>query len=168
MKKLLLLSIVNVLLLSLISLTFVMATEGEIFKEAEKIIQQKISCNELNDYQLEILGDYYMEQMHPGELHEIMDERMGGESSDLLRQVHMNMGKMFYCGEQRAMPMGMMNMMMGRGNYGMMGGYPLSYYGSANSHGFIFNVLFFLIIIILAIALIILLIKSLSKSERRK
>ena len=165
MKKLLLLIIVNVLLVSLISLTFVMAFEDEIFLEAEKIIQQKISCNELNDYQLEILGDYYMEQMHSGELHGIMDERMGGEWSENLKQVHISMGKMFYCGEQRAMPMGMMNLMMGRSNYGMMGGYPISYYGKVNSTALLFNLIFFLIIIFSVILLIIFLIKNLTNKK---
>ncbi len=139
------------------------------FARAEEIITQKISCEKLTEEDLEILGDYYMEQMHPEELHEIMDERMGGEGSQQLKQVHINMGNMFYCGEQNVMPMNMMNMMMGR-NYGMgmMSGYPSSYYNAANPIGFISTLLFFIIIIILALILIIFLIKSLNKKERRK
>ncbi len=164
MKKLLLLAAVSMIL---VSVTFILASEEEIFEEAEKIIQDKISCNELSDYQLEILGDYFMEQMHPGELHEIMDERMGGEGSENLRQVHINMGKMFYCGEQTAMPMGMMNMMMGRGG-GMMSAYPLSYYESANSSMFVFSILFSIVIIILFILFIVWLIKQINQSERKK
>src|SRR3989344_7445859 len=103
--------------LLIISLNLVSATsQGEIDK-AKDIINSKVSCDKLTDEQLEILGDYYMEQMHPGELHEVMDERMGGEGSQSLQQVHINMGKMFYCGQRGAMPMNMMNVMMGR-NYG--------------------------------------------------
>src|SRR3989344_7637294 len=126
----------------LVSLPFILASDEEIFAEARNIIEQKILCNELSTYQLEILGDYFMEQMHPGELHEIMDERMGGEGSENLRQVHINMGQIFYCGEQGALPMGRMNLMMGRGGYGIMGGYPLSYYNLTGSLGFLFFILF--------------------------
>lgn len=168
MKKLLTTMIVSIILLSLISLTSAIADEEEIFAEAEKIIQDKIVCSELSDYQLEILGDYFMEQMHPGELHEIMDARMGGEGSESLKQVHINMGQMFYCGEQGAMPMGRMNMMMGRGGYGTMGGYPLTYYEKTNSMGFRYIILFFIIVIIILIVLIILLIKQINNQRRRR
>ena len=101
------------------------------FAEAEELIKQKIACNELTEDQLEIIGDYYMEQMHPEELHELMDERMGGEGSESLRQVHIVMAKNFYCGEHQVMPTTTMNTMMGRtgmmntgygAGYGMMGG----------------------------------------------
>ena len=97
------------------------AHSEEDFNEAERLIQSKISCNELSDEQLELMGDYFMEQMHPGELHEIMDERLGGEGSVQLKNVHINMAKMFYCGERNIIPMSMMNMMMNRGGGNMMG-----------------------------------------------
>src|SRR3989344_9200400 len=124
MKKIFSPLIVILFVLSL-SISFVLANEEETFAAAEEIIKQKISCDSLTEDQLETLGDYYMEQMHPGELHEIMDERMGGEGSESLRQIHINMARSFYCGERGMMSAGMMNMMMG-GN--MMGNYP-SYYG---------------------------------------
>lgn len=106
----------------------VMAHGDEVFQQAEEIIQQRISCDDLTEEQLEILGDYYMEQMHPGELHEIMDERMGGEGSESLRLAHIRMGEAFYCGEHDAVSTDFMSTMMGRtgntyGGYGMMGGY---------------------------------------------
>ena len=61
-----------------------------------------------------------MEQMHPGEQHEQMDEMMGGDGSETLKGMHINMAKSFYCGEHEAMSSGMMssgmmNMMMGQG-----------------------------------------------------
>jgi hypothetical protein len=86
------------------------------FEEAEEIINQKISCDDLNDEQLENLGDYYMEQMHPGERHNVMDEMIGGEGSESLKVAHINMAKKFYCGDQNVMSTGMMNIMMGRDN----------------------------------------------------
>lgn len=57
---------------------------------------------------------------------------------------------------------GMMNMMMGRG-YGMMGSYPIAYYGRINSIGLLFNILFFLIIIILTILPVVWLVKKIQK-----
>lgn len=128
MKKLLIIFIILVLFSN-----FVIAQE---FDEAITLIQTKVPCNKLTDAQLEVIGDYVMEQMHPGQLHEIMDERMGGEGSESLKQVHINMAKTFYCGEKNVMPMSMMNTMMNRGGfnmYNMMGysslGYGFSFFG---------------------------------------
>ncbi|RMF54615.1 hypothetical protein D6745_04715 [Candidatus Woesearchaeota archaeon] len=115
MKKQVLLLIT---LFSLMSI-FVLAHGEETFAEAESIIKSKVPCDKLSDEQLEMLGDYYMEQMHPGEQHERMDEMMGGEGSETLREMHIRMGQAFYCGEHGMMSGGMMNMMMGRGA-GMM------------------------------------------------
>jgi uncharacterized membrane protein len=140
---------------------------AETFAQAEEIIIDKIPCGELTDDQLEILGDYYMEQMHPGELHEVMDEKIGGEGSESLRQVHINMGKAFYCGEHGAMSGGMMDTMMGRGD--MMGGGSFrmmsGYYGGAN-YGFIW--VFWILVIIALVLLIIWLTKQMQKPVNRK
>lgn len=95
------------------------------FEQAKAIISAQTSCNDLNDEQLEILGDYIMEQMHPGELHEIMDERMGGEGSESLRLVHIRMAQTHYCGSyynnDNYTNFNMMRGMMGMGGYGMIG-----------------------------------------------
>ncbi|MBX4196436.1 hypothetical protein KW805_02525 [Candidatus Pacearchaeota archaeon] len=104
--------------LLLLALSVVHADE---YDYARALIQSKISCSQLNESQLEEIGDYFMEQMHPGELHVIMEERLGGEGSESLRQAHINMGKVFYCGERGSMYSGMMNVMMGR-SYGIGGG----------------------------------------------
>jgi len=114
MKKILL------LLFLILSAALVSAHGEETFAEAEEIIKAKVACESLTDNQLEVIGDYYMGQMHPGEAHEAMDEMMGGEGSKSLMQMHINMGKSFYCGEHEGMSSGMMSMMMGRGT-GMMG-----------------------------------------------
>lgn len=89
------------------------------FEQAEGIINAELPCDSLSDEQLELLGDYYMEGMHPGEAHILMDEMMGGEGSEALREVHINMAKSFYCGEAGAMGSGMMGMMGGIGWFGM-------------------------------------------------
>ncbi len=149
-------------------LPFVAGHGEEDFAEAEEIIKMKVACENLSEEQFEILGDYYMEQLHPGELHEAMDERMGGEGSSSLTQMHIAMGKAFYCGERGAVPSSMMNTMMGRGmmgGYGMMAGYN---YNTSSSHGFWILLWIVVILLVALIILIILLLKSKSKSKFKR
>ena len=146
------------IIFALVNAFLVFAHGEEDFARAEEIIKQKIPCNELTNDELEIIGDYYMEQMHPGELHEIMDERMGGEGSEQLRLVHINMAKMFYCGQSNVMPMSMMNMMMNRGGFNMMG-YNNLFYGMG-WFGMLFMIVFWVAIIWLIIWVIQQIIKS--------
>ena len=114
--------------------SFIYAQERhEDFTEAMQIIEDKIPCDNLSEDQFEILGDYFMEQMHPGEAHEIMDERMGGEGSESLRLMHINMGKAFYCGENYGM------MGYGMMGSGMMGNYQNNMMGNYNGYGMMGN-----------------------------
>lgn len=132
----------------LLGLTSVFA-HNEDFSEAKKLVDANTSCGSLSDEQLEQIGDYYMEQMHPGEAHELMDKMHGGEGSAQLKQMHIFMAKRLYCGDDSSgydemmgsgwgksgnntyggmMGGGMMNMMsggmIGWGNgYGIMGGW---------------------------------------------
>ena len=134
-----------------------------VIAQAQEIISQRVSCEAISLNQLEILGDYYMEQMHSGELHEIMDERMGGEGSESLRQVHINMGRMFYCGQTNALSSGMMNTMMGRN---MMGSY-----GNYYSINPIYNALNFFLSVLIIVALTLLifyLIKKIGKKNGKR
>ena len=122
------------------SISIVYADMGDL-TEAKKIIDAKTSCSKLTENQLEILGDYFMEQMHPGQAHETMDKMMGGEGSESLRQMHIAIAKRLYCNDVSGMVnYGMMGMMMGYGGmrnmmgssfgYGMMSGY--GYWGLLN------------------------------------
>jgi uncharacterized membrane protein len=109
------------------------------FAETKLLIESGIRCSQLTNGQLEEIGDYYMEQMHPGEAHELMDRMMGGEGSESLKQVHINIARRLYCNENvyvgyGMMSGGMMNMMRG----GMMGNYPLSYGYSNYGYGNVF------------------------------
>ncbi len=135
-------------------------TREEEFQKAENIIKNKIPCEDLTEEDLEILGDYFMEQMHPGEAHEQMDEMMGGEGSESLRQIHINMGRSFYCGDHDEMSHGMMNTMMGRGNM-MRTSY--SNYGS----NLIFSILINLVIILAIVYILVLIIKNLKSSNKK-
>ena len=138
-------SIIGLIVLVLLA-TIVVADN---FDEAFAILKSNIPCNQLTDDQLEMLGDYSMEQMHPGELHEIMDERMGGEGSQQLRQVHINIAKMFYCGEASTMPISTMNMMMNRGGSTMMGYYSMPYGFGFGWFGFLLMIAFWVAVIVL-------------------
>ncbi len=123
MKKILALSIFVLLLLSM-SLAFADEGHQSGLEEGKKLVESKISCDELSDDQFEAIGDYFMEQMHPGEAHEMMDQMMGGEGSERLRQMHVMMAKNLYCNENidgmmgSGGMMGMMNMMNGGGMMG--------------------------------------------------
>lgn len=75
---------------------------------------QDLDCQQVSDHDFARLGDAVMEQQHPGEAHEAMDQMMGGEDSESLEQMHINMGQA-YLGCQDNYGLGMM------GNSGMMG-----------------------------------------------
>jgi hypothetical protein len=104
-------------IISVVFASSVFADSDHNFEGATKIINTKTPCTELSESQLEQIGDYYMEQMHPGDAHGVMDEMMGGEGSESLKQAHVMMARRWYCGDNAGI--GMMGMMMGSG---MMGG----------------------------------------------
>ena len=147
MKKI---SIIVIFSMLLLSVSLVSAHEHN-FAETKQLIDSGISCDKLIDEQLESIGEYYMEQMHPGEQHELMDKMMGGDGSDTLKQMHIQMAKRLYCNEDVGGMMGggMMNMMMG-GN--MMGSGMMGNWGYSFGYWNFINVLY----IILLIGLIIL------------
>ncbi len=128
---------------------------AEDFSKAKQIVDAKTPCSQLADEQLEDIGEYYMEQMHPGEAHELMHKMMGlEEGSKVEEQFHINMAKRLYCndvsgisnygimgmmsGGMMGIGGGMMNMatggMMGNFGYGMMGntGYGFGYWSFLN------------------------------------
>lgn len=86
----------------------------------------QLDCNKATDQELEELGDAVMDKMMNNEqLHEQMDNMMGGEGSASLQQMHVAMGKGWLnCGGSQMVMMPMMQMM------GMMG---QGYFNSSNS-----------------------------------
>ncbi len=92
--------------------------EEELAK-GKSLVESKASCSDLSDDQLEAIGEYIMETMHPGEAHEQMHEMMGlEEDTPEHEQFHVHIAQMMYC--NKGMAGGMMPGMMGPG---MMGGY---------------------------------------------
>ena len=157
----------------LLSLSPAIAVEQEELKEAEELINSKTACSQLSDEQLEIIGEYYMEQMHPGKAHELMDRMMGlEEDSEAEEQFHVNMARNMYCSERTSklgmmgyngmMSGGMMNMMGGNTmNYGMMGNY-----GSFGYFGFL-NVLYLILLVGLIILVYLWIIKLLKNTSKK-
>ena len=82
---------------------------------------QKLNCDQISDDELERMGDAVMEQQHPGDAHQAMDQMMGGEGSESLRLMHTNMGSA-YLGCSENLGSGIMGSgMMGMIGAGMMG-----------------------------------------------
>lgn len=123
-----------ILVMALLVFTAAAHTE-EALEEAEQLIQTGIPCDELSEDQLDHIGDYYMEQLHPGVMHEVMDARMGGEGSESLRQAHIAMAYRFYCdnldGQGTVDSSG-----WGMRGFGMMGPGMMSGWGSGMGYGY--------------------------------
>jgi len=137
-------------------------------EEGKKLVDSGVNCDTLTNEQLETIGEYYMEQMHPGEQHEAMNSmmtQMMGEEGE--EQMHVNMARIRYCtgnytgyggmmgsgGMMGMMPM-MMSMMGGNMGYGMMGNNPFEYgYGYWSFWNIIWS-LFWIGLIVLVIWLI--------------
>lgn len=117
-----------IMVIVLLSIMLVFAHEGEDDLEeingGKELVENQVPCDQLNEDQFEAIGEYLMEQMHPGEQHEEMHRMMGMDTNEELHdQMHVNMAKMMYCSINQTgmmMPMNMMRMMKGSG--GMMGG----------------------------------------------
>jgi len=133
MKKIIFIAIIILLM----NLSLVSAVTKQEMNEAKKLVDSKADCRSLSDSQLELIGEYNMELMHPGEAHKLMHRMMSlEEGTKEEEQFHISLAKATYCNEDGGNGMigngmmgsgGMMNMMnMMGGN--MMGNYP-SYYG---------------------------------------
>lgn len=139
------------------------AHDGENFELAKGIISQNIPCSELNNSQLEMIGDYYMEQVNPGEMHEYMDQMMGGDGSEPLRNAHISMAYRFYCNP----------ITQNSGYGGMMGSSNYNYGGMMNLNypykvrGYSWTTLLLDALIIVLIILTIVLTVKFSRNSKR-
>ncbi len=160
--------IIEIIFVILLSFTIIAQEEEHNFTKTKELIDSGVSCTKLTNEQLEEIGDYYMEQMHPGEAHEYMDRMMGGEGSETLKQVHITIAKRIYCNENIGMMGG--GMMAGRG---MMGNYYQTpqnnnpYQSNNDSYQDNFSIfqIFFYTILTLVIIVLILIIMLINKSK---
>ena len=117
------------ILIFVLSIGIVYSATDE-FAEAKKIVDAKTPCSKLTENQLEMIGDYYMEQMHPGEAHTAMDNMMGGDGSESLKLMHIAIAKRIYCNEiNSSIDYGYRGMMGSSYGQGMMGNFQNDYYG---------------------------------------
>ena len=159
-----------------LNITLVLANENHQseIEKGKKLTESEISCDKLIDEQLEAIGDYYMEQMHPGKSHELMHDMMGGHDSELTKEMHINMAKGIYCDEDVDMMSGMMGSgmmdMMNRRN--IMTGDDIidmknieDSYGSYNSGFVVISLVIYILLIILIVSAIYWLIKSANRKR---
>jgi len=135
-------------------------------EEGKQLVESKINCDELTNEQLEKIGEYYMEQMHQGESHEAMHERMGmEEGTDYHEKVHVNMAKMIYCGNSKGIMSssgGMMPMMMG---FDSMTGNNMMGNSIGGSLLWLFGWIFIILVLIVLVLLIVWLIKQIQREK---
>ncbi|MBI5797442.1 hypothetical protein HZA98_00880 [Candidatus Woesearchaeota archaeon] len=138
----------------LLSLSIAFAHEEETFAEGQALVESKVSCDNLTQEQLAAIGEWYMEQMHPGTSHEIMDAMMGLEDNperDLA--FHSSLGEQFYCGQtsNASYTYGMMNGY----SYGMMSGFgSMMNWGYGTSSWWLWCILGFIIIAAIIFAVV--------------
>ena len=145
----------------LLSLSLVNAITQQEINEAKSLIDSKADCKNLSNSQLEIIGEYYMEQMMPGISHERAHEMMGlKEGSEAEEQFHINMAKRSYCGENTGMMSG-----------GMIGN---NYQAPQNNNSYqdpyknnfsIFQIFFYIMLTLVVVILILVIILLINKSK---
>jgi len=114
-------------------------------------VKDKIPCEQLSDEELESVGEYVMETMHPGEAHELMHKMMGNEEGTAAHnEFHKAIAEKQYCKK------GFGGMMMGGTT---MGGMMSGGYGSMMGGYGLFGVLTWLLMIGLVIVVFLLIIK---------
>lgn len=110
----------TVVLLFIFLLTVAAGAYGDNFAEGKELVDGKVPCDAMNESQLEIVGEYMMEQMHPGDSHEMMHQMMGmNEGEEDEEEFHRMIAQKMYCNAFDGSMKGMMGMM---GKPGMDGG----------------------------------------------
>lgn len=149
-------------------------------EKGRELTENKIGCENLDDEQLEAIGEYLMEQMHPGEFHERMHQMMGmEEGTEYHKNFHINMAKRMYCREGAMMGMMPMMNMMGNNNTmkGRLNPYLSNNYNNSMMNlglmsfgwfGLIFMILFWVLLIVGIIVLIKWLVDSIKGRAKNK
>jgi len=145
------------IILMIFSLNIVFASiSNEEIIQAKSIIDSKVPCNQLTLDQLKILGEYFMEQMHPGDAHELMDEMMGLEDNPAQDELfHQNLAKTIYCDESNRM-VGYQNMQRMMSNKNFNTGTPMMY------------IIFLFLLIILVLFVIFKLYQNVSVGKKKR
>ncbi len=137
--------------------------------------KNQIVCEKVTDEQFEELGEALMSLMHPDENeHALMDQMMGGEGSESLKDMHIIMGKRYLrCGDA-AVGMPMMQMMGRGGDYDYMMGRNMMGYNSFGADAgwswftWILMILFWVLIIAGFIVLIAFWVKKIKNGVKER
>lgn len=137
----------------------VFAASADEIAAGKALVDARSNCSSLSQDQLESVGEYLMELRHPGAEHDYIDGRMGGEGSASLKNAHIQMAQVLYCG-RTDIPVTYGGMMgLGAGYVGMMGGYaagvPGGYGGMMGNYGFGDGIIIDILLILLLIGLIL-------------
>ncbi len=137
-------------------------------EEGKALVEAEADCTDLDDGQLEAIGEYIMEVMHPLDAHDAMHQMMGlEEGTDEHELFHIALAERMYCGSSGyGYGMGMMyGGMMGSG-YGMMGSWQDSDYTYTCMNGYcssaslsVASSLYFLLLVALVVLTVFLIIK---------
>lgn len=95
-----------ILLIILLSATTLSANDNHAaeINKGKTLIENRISCEKLDDKQLETIGEYTMEQMHPRESHNTMHTMMSMEEGTAYHQkIHTNIARTKYCNDDETM-----------------------------------------------------------------
>ncbi len=93
--------ILTAILLTPLLVTSVYAHGDANLEEAKTLIEQEVSCDELSEDEYEMIGEYFMNLMYPDEeVHNMMDDMMGGEGTPMLHNAHVRIAQKMYCEKQ--------------------------------------------------------------------
>ncbi len=118
-------------MVALLALIGALFAADDMITAGKALVDSKAACDKLTNDQLESIGDYLMELRHPGAAHDYMEKMMGGEGSASLRNAHIQMAQVLYCGRSDVQLTS--GAMMGMG---MMGGYGGMMGGAASPYGY--------------------------------
>ena len=129
-------------------LGFVESISQQETSKARQLIESGVDCNTLSDTELELIGEFQMERMHPDDAHELMHGMMGlEEGSEEETRFHINLAKTAYCGKSYYGAAGPGGMAQFFGGAGMMGSGGMMGDGGAFGAWSLFGLVFWLLLL---------------------
>ena len=111
---------IHLLFVFLLVVSVVVAIDSEEIEEGRQLVESNVTCDSLNDNQLEAIGEYYMEQVHPKQAHDAMHQMMGLEEDTAAHdEFHIQLALRHYCNYYSGSGMMGGRMMNYRGYIGM-------------------------------------------------
>lgn len=67
------------------------------YEIGKTLVAQNVSCENLSDFELEMIGDYYLETKYPGDYHRLIDSGFGSRNEEEINQFHRDVAYEYYC-----------------------------------------------------------------------